>query len=239
LQTTDFWNLDWYGDWGQVTKSIADIISSDEHDGIYIEQIARGIRPFPTSGRNGILIYGPPGTGKSSLARMLPDAMEMSTNSSPANEMYMGLVHDNNGVELISTISSCAMRVPYLASFHYFVIDELDLLTNQAMLQLKSAMNYPNTIFVMTTNYFDKIEQGIKSRCKCIHMDAAEPSKWLPLAHSILRDAQVHGISNAQLIPVIAQCDGDVRKIVDAILDIIGQKLHKVAITNQQTLITV
>jgi hypothetical protein len=101
------------------------------------------------------------------------------------------------------------------------VLDEVDNLTAQAMAILKSVMNMPNTIFVMTTNYRNKIDQGVQDRCHCIPFLAATSQKWLPLAHQMLADAGITTIPNQHILDVIDPCNGSARQIVDALTTLI------------------
>ena len=107
------------------------------------------------------------------------------------------------------------------ATNHYFVLDEVDRLNKDAMAILKSAMNYPRTVWILTTNNFSQIEAGVKDRCHCVAFNAAPAENWLPLARRILAHADIGGISDAQLVAVIEPCDGSARKITDAIIDIV------------------
>ena len=64
------------------------------------------------------------------------------------------------------------------------------------MASLKSAMNMPNTIFIITTNHIDKVERGVINRCEEVEFNAAPAEDWLPLANRILKDMKVKGSSN-------------------------------------------
>ena len=204
-------------------KSIEDIVFADRDSRELLEDLITGAMPFPiTEGKCGILLYGIPGTGKSALAKLLPDAIEQARGGESANEMYVRVMPGNNGQKMLESISMRVELIPF-ASYHYIVLDEVDNLNESAMAVLKSVMNYPNTVWVLTTNHFNKIEAGVRSRCHCIPFNAAPAKAWLPLAHRILSHAGVTGIPDAQLEAVIKTCNGNVRDIVTAIISIANQ----------------
>ena len=106
------------------------------------------------------------------------------------------------------------------ATFNYFVLDEVDQLTKEAMAILKSVMNYSRTVWVLTTNDFTAIESGVRDRCHCIPFNAAPAERWLTLARRILAHAGVSGVSDSQLAAVITPCDGSARQITDAVAEL-------------------
>lgn len=166
------------------------------------------------------MLYGVPGTGKSVLAKMFPNAMEMARTGNPANSRYERVHPGNNDAALMKSLHGQAMVVPF-ATYHYFVLDEVDELTKTAMSSLKSLMNMPSCVFVMTTNNFQNVEVGVRDRCHCIPFNAASPERWLPICRKILNDEGIANVAVQTLLKVIESGNGSARNILDAMVSIV------------------
>ena len=114
-------------------------------------------------------------------------------------------------------IQNYAEKVAWTDSgYHYFVLDEVDVLKEDTMASLKSVMNMRNTIFVMTTNNISKIDVGVQDRSELVNFNAAPAQEWLPFARRVLDDCDASYVDDTKLLPLIASCNGSVRKMVSA-----------------------
>ena len=209
-------NIDVY-----VPKDIKDVIFNSASEKQTVMDIVNGNMPFPFAGKNGILLYGLWGTGKTTLARLLPDAIERAKGGTNSAYTFIKCIQGTNGAVLMNKIITQAEFVSTTYSgYHYFVIDEVDNLTDAAMASLKSAMNMPNTIFIITTNHIDKVERGVINRCEEVEFNAAPAEDWLPLANRILKDMEVMGVSDEVLVEVIDTCKGSARDILTSVVKV-------------------
>lgn len=198
-------------------KTVNDFIYGSEESRSRIEDMVTGAQPLPCSGKSGALLHGTYGTGKTTLANMLPNAIEIGTTGDtlamPAH--YIGCRQGLNGVQVSQTIDKILATQPLNTSGkHYIIIDEVDMLTNQAQESLKSSLNSTRGVFILTTNSVSKLDKGLLDRCVLVEMNAANPEAYLPLARKITTAHDVV-LNDKDLMPTIKGANGSLRNVIN------------------------
>ena len=198
-------------------KAVKDFIYGNEESRLRIEEIITGAQPLPCASKSGVLLYGTFGTGKTTLANILPNAIEVGTTGhvQALPEHYIGCRQGLNGVQVSQTIDKILSTQPLNASGkHYIILDEVDVLTKQAQESLKSSLNTTRGIFVLTTNNVSTLDKGLLDRCVLVEMNAADPESYLPLAHKITAAHDVV-LNDEELIPTIKGANGSLRNVIN------------------------
>jgi len=197
-------------------KTINDIIWGNAESRLRIEDIVSGAEALPYCGKSAILLYGVFGTGKTTLANLLPNAIEKGrSNEDLAIEAdFIACQQGFNGPQVMSLIERVLSKTSFNASsLHYFVLDEVDNLTKLAQQSLKSALNTNRGIFILTTNNISELDKGLKDRCVLVEMNAAAVSDYLPLAKNLVSDMGVV-MSDDDLLPTISAAKGSLRNLI-------------------------
>lgn len=196
-----------------------DIIYGNEESYHRIEDIVCGFEKLPADGKCGILLYGSFGTGKTTLARMLPEFIEMgiTTNELAMPAEFIPCQQGFNG-PYVTTLLSKQLSIVSLNSsgLHYIILDEVDNLTKQAQQSLKSVMNTKRAIFILTTNNISSLDKGLKDRCVLIEMNAASTGQLLPIAQRVAADMNVV-LNPAELKAEITASNGSFRELMSRI----------------------
>ena len=207
-------------------QNLNDIIFGNPESKLRIYDIVTGAEALPHCGKSAIILYGTWGTGKTTVAKMLPNAIEKGRTDSELvmPEEMIRCQQGFNGPQVIDFIAKILDKNSLNASgLHYIIIDEVDLLTKSAQESLKSAMNTSRCIFVLTTNYIAHLDRGLLDRCVLVEMNAAKNEQLLPLAHQIAAEQGVT-VADEELLPTIKAANGSFRNITHNVERLVRRK---------------
>jgi len=197
-------------------QSVRDIIYGNEESRLRIADLVSGAEPLPAHGKSAVLLYGAWGTGKTTLARLLPSAIEQGRwqQDLVLPELFIACQQGHTGPQVMSLIDRQLSRVSLNCSgLHYLVLDEVDNLSRAAQQSLKSALNTRHAVFVLTTNHISQLDKGMLDRCVLVEMNAASVSQLAPIARAVAAAGHVV-LNDMDLQHLVTACNGSLRNVI-------------------------
>lgn len=207
-----------------------DIIFGSAESKLRIEEIITGVEAIPSSGKSAILLYGVFGTGKTTLAKMLPYAIEYGKTKEELiwPEEFIACQQGYNGPQVMAFIEAILSKTSLnVSGLHYFIIDEVDNLTKLAQQSLKSALNTTRGVFILTTNNISQLDKGLLDRCVLVEMNAAPANEYLEVARAIVRKTGID-IADGELLQTIQAANGSFRNIIHNIGRLARRKVQSI-----------
>lgn len=198
---------------------IEDFFFSNDDEQLLMEDIVYGRQPFPYAAKNGILLWGNFGSGKSTLAKALPLLIERHAYGLDAEDVfhshYIKCDKTERGDVMMTRVNELVGTTPFYnaSDYHYMIFDEVDNLTEATQRTLKSVMNLQRVIFILTTNYANRVDRGLWSRCLSIEMTGASEGSLRRFAARVAADYGVT-FDEAALGKLIAKSNGDMREFI-------------------------
>ena len=202
-------------------QTTADMVFADTVSETLIHSLLNQTLPFPIAGKSAVLLYGTFGSGKTTYAEIFCKDFEERRGGN-ADDVVIEFISCDSTENITQILKRCE-SIRELAAFnnsdlHYFVFDEVDNLTADAQRKLKAFLNYSNIVCVLTTNYVDKVDDGVKSRCHMVNFNATQSANYLHRVKQIIRQNNLPMPSDAQLLEKIENADGDWREIVPFVM---------------------
>lgn len=189
-----------------------------------LNDIRTGVLPFP-SGKHGIILYGSFGTGKTASAPIICEMIEQA--NSGASLAVEPDVIDCMGTERIDQILNAAedrrkILSLNLSNLHYFIFDEVDSLPKPAQRKLRMFMQRTHVVTVMTTNYIDMLDEGLKDRSYVLEINPLTNEQLRQSVMWRVKENNLRVPTDEQLDQLVASSNGSWRQVMPKLRKFFG-----------------
>ncbi|OIM97779.1 hypothetical protein A9236_00015 [Polynucleobacter sp. QLW-P1DATA-2] len=177
-----------------------------------------------------LILHGTYGTGKTTIARLLPDAIE----GKKADVEYLKATEFST-VSDVNTLFSAPPSYYQLFTLNnqkrfYLISNEINF-TPKAAIAFRDIVDNAcaHTQLIFTTNDLERIDRGLRDRSICLHIEPAKPNDWLERAKMILANEGV-SVSDNMLLDVLhtqLQTNTSNRKLLEVLENFVYEVKNK------------
>jgi len=131
-----------------------------------------------------IILHGPNGTGKTTVANLLPHAID-GDNANIEKKHFKEIFAQKNIGDYV--LWACNSNYLYKSTKYYMVFHEFDYAKGDFAEFWTAADKCENLMLIITTNNVMNVHQSIRSRCNMIKMGPVMVNRLLPRAMEILK----------------------------------------------------
>lgn len=171
-----------------------------------------------------LILHGGVGTGKTTIANLLPDAIE----GKKAEVTRLKAVEFNSINDVMQTFEDHTMFYQVFTindqKRNYIISNEINF-TPKAAIAFRDVIDdmIGHTQFIFTTNYIDQVDIALRDRSSCLVVPPVSAKDWLPRAQWILQQEGI-ALSDDQLLKVLSaqlQISSSNRKLLERLEDFV------------------
>lgn len=171
-----------------------------------------------------LILHGGVGTGKTTIANLLPDAIE----GKKAEVTRLKAVEFNSINDVMQTFEDHTMFYQVFTindqKRNYIISNEINF-TPKAAIAFRDVIDdmISHTQFIFTTNYIDQVDIALRDRSSCLVVPPVSAKDWLPRAQWILQQEGI-ALSDDQLLKVLSaqlQISSSNRKLLERLEDFV------------------
>ncbi|WP_068324095.1 AAA family ATPase [Polynucleobacter yangtzensis] len=179
------------------------------------------------NGRNlkPLILHGGVGTGKTTIANLLPDAIE----GKKAEVTRLKAVEFNSINDVMQMFEDHTMFYQVFTindqKRNYIISNEINF-TPKAAIAFRDVIDdmISHTQFIFTTNYIDQVDVALRDRSSCVMVPPVTAKDWLSRAQWIMQQEGV-ALPDDQLLKILTtqlQVSSSNRKLLERLEDFVG-----------------